>query len=101
MATRGRRPHPILNKATWLALAAVGLAYATGGAAFAAFLAATACFNYAAARAIERSAERDGDARGARAWLVLAVAVNILALIGMKDLGWFPRGAPLLPVGLS
>jgi alginate O-acetyltransferase complex protein AlgI len=101
LATRGRRPHPILNKAAWLALAAVGLAYATGGAAFTAFLLAITCFNYAAARTIERLVHLRGKAPAADAGLVLTLAVNVLALVAMKTLGGFPRGAPLLPVGLS
>ena len=101
LATRGRRPHPILNKATWLALAAVGLAYAIGGAAFTVFLLAITCFNYGAARAIERLVHQRGNALAADAVLVIALAANVLALVAMKSLGGFPRGAPLLPVGLS
>ena len=101
MATRGRRPHPILHKATWLALAAIGLACATGGAAFTALLLATTCFTYLAARAIERAGERGGTNHAARAWLALALAVNILALVAMREMRWFPRGSPLLPVGIS
>jgi alginate O-acetyltransferase complex protein AlgI len=100
LATRGRRPHAILNKAAWLALAAVGLAYATGGAAFTAFLLAITCFNYAAATTIERLVHQRKQSP-ADAGVVLTLAVNVLALIAMKAVGAVPGGAPLLPVGLS
>ena len=76
LATRGRRPHPILHKATWLSLAAIGIAYFDGGAPFAALVVAMAAFNYWIAQAIEGVGTRGAKGRSARQWLASAIALT-------------------------
>ena len=115
LTTRRQRPHPLLNKGLWLAIAAGVLGYVLGGLAFAATLYATAVANRGIARAIASAIEQ-GDRTTARAWLAGGSALNVAALAWMKlapvfaysdgavaigAVGGFWGARALMPVGLS
>ena len=83
LTTRRQRPHPLLNKGLWLALAAGVLGYVFGGPVFTATLYLTAVVNFAIARDIVTAIKqnRHGAARG---WLAGGIAVNAGVLVWMK-----------------
>jgi alginate O-acetyltransferase complex protein AlgI len=98
LTTRRQRPHLLLSKGLWLAVAAGAPAYEFGGPVFMATLYLTAAINYGIARRVSAALGRR-ERGAARAWLASGVAGNAGALAWMKLAPVFSYSAGAIAVG--